>query len=210
MPNRRVSTAFVLVAMTLLTLMDVATLSKAQADEDRSNWYGLLGMGMYREDSNPSIGEMGLDVSTNNTVVRGYLGYNLFKYLFFELGYVDFDRIEYRTSSGLKAIVEDDGFHARVLGALPINRQSPEEFLSVYGTVGAYQHSSTVKVDAGGTNVDSFDSEKEVDMTVGAGFQYSFKSGGARLEFERYRFQDKDSDDYTDFNVYSLNFFVYF
>lgn len=118
-----------------------------------------------------------------NTGYKVFGGYTVNKNFGIEAAYVNMDEI-FKVTDGVEILTFDlDGFSITGVGMAPVS-----EKLTLFGKIGLFFWDFNVRPDLG-TN-DSYN-----EVMVGLGAQYHFTPQvGARVEWERYKDDDSDTD----------------
>ena len=150
--------------------------------------------GLTNRVSTPPLGgytNYSLVADRRDTGYKVFLGYQLNRYLGFELGYFNLGKQGTVTTTPLgtlNAELRGQGANLDVVGTLPLTTN-----LSALGRVGAaYTRTRTQFVRTGAVVVNNPNpSDRRSDMKVGMGLQYAFSPGFMmRAEGERYRLSD--------------------
>jgi len=190
----------------LLALAALATLSAGNAmAQDSSYYYFGLGGGQTRGDveergltnrvSTPPPGgytNYSLATDRRDAGYKVFLGYQLNRYVGFELGYFNLGKqgtqVTTTPAGTMTAELRAQGANLDVVGTLPLTTN-----LSALGRVGtAYTRTRAQFSGTGAVVVTNPNpSDRRADMKVGVGLQYAFSPGFMmRAEGERYRISD--------------------
>ena len=139
--------------MTMTALLTLTVTANALAEE--SFWYLGLGLGEADDDV----------LAETDDSWKIFAGYQLNKYLGFEVGYVDL-------GDYLFGLLSQDGFFLEALGSAPLGKG-----FSVFAKAGAFAWSAEIS---------DLASDSGTDFTYGVGLRYSVKSIVLRLELDRF------------------------
>ncbi len=159
---------------------------------------GSVGIVDYNTDSSDLRGldtdlvNLGFASSNTSTDDEGIIfkigvGFDFSKYLSIEGGYTDLGTLEIKTTTtgpteNLSLDIEPDGFEISGLVKFNINEQA-----LVFGRVGLFVWEVDSKL-TGSLGSASLGSEDGTDITLGAGFEYSF----FRIEYQYYPLDETD------------------
>jgi OOP family OmpA-OmpF porin len=157
------------------------------------------------------LGEFGLETDHSDlihfdgssTAFKLFGGYQLIKYLGFELEYIDGGDAEdvwrgdyFGYSTKVKNTLGFDGFNASVVGILPLG-----EKFNVFGKLGWFFWNGDLKETIYNLELDKLDdvykdSESDNDFSWGVGIGFDFTDNlGVRLEYQGFEIQDIDTAD---------------
>ncbi len=157
--------------------------SVVRAFADRTSAYIGAGGGWYGVDGDladgASFGDID-EVDDEDIMFKVFAGGKFNSWLGFEGGYVNFGEADDENAS-----FEADGFTLALVGFIPVSW-----FFSPYVKVGGFYWDAETSVPGSGTSEDD-----GTDIFYGAGGEIMFTQNiGARLEYERYEFEDQDVD----------------
>lgn len=157
-----------------------------------ADWYGAASLGRtdLQENVCSDLSALGFTPCSEDKTDTGWklsVGNQFNTNAALEFGYADLGEAKFN-AAGVGCSLEADGFHASLVGSLPMANQ-----FSFTGRVGLFRWNADVSCSAGGASASA--DESGTDLTFGVGVRYDMtKSVGLRGEWERFDLDDADVD----------------
>lgn len=157
-----------------------------------ADWYGAASLGRtdLQENVCSDLSALGFTPCNEDNTDTGWklaVGNQFNANAALEFGYADLGEAKF-TAAGVGCSLEANGFHASLVGNLPMANQ-----FSFTGRVGLFRWDADISCSAGGASASA--DESGTDLTFGVGVRYDMtKSVGLRGEWERFDLDDADVD----------------
>jgi OOP family OmpA-OmpF porin len=157
-----------------------------------ADWYGAVDLGQtdLQEDVCGDLTALGFTPCSEDKTDTGWklaVGNQFNANAALEFGYADLGEAKFN-AAGVGCSLEANGFHASLVGSLPMANQ-----FSFTGRVGLFSWDADVSCSAGGASASA--DESGTDLTFGVGVRYDMtKSVGLRGGWERFDLDDADVD----------------